>query len=52
MTDEVSGNIVAELSKRGEIGGFRAERIQSVIEGIGNKVEDSLKDSRNMAGKL
>ena len=45
MEDGVSGNIVAELLKRGTFGGFSEERMQSVLEGMWNKVEYSLKDS-------
>ena len=44
MADEVSVNIVAELSKRGIFGGFIEERIQQLLEGIRNKVEYDLKD--------
>ena len=52
MSDEVSENIIAELRKRGTFGGFSEERIQSVLEGMWNKVDYSLKDSRKMAGQL
>ena len=52
MKYEVLGNIIAELRKRGEFGGFSEERMQSVIEGMWNKVDYSLKDSRKMAGQL
>ena len=52
MADEVLGNIIAELRKRGTFGGFSEERIQSVLEGMWNKVDYSLKDSRKMAGQL
>ena len=45
MTDEVQGNIVAELSKRGTFGGFSEERIQQQLEVMWNKVEYTLKDS-------
>ena len=38
MADEVSGNIVAELRKRGIFGGFIEEKMQSVLEGTWNKV--------------
>ena len=34
MKDEVLGNIIAELRKRGTFGGFVAKRIQSVLEVI------------------
>ena len=42
---EKSGNIVAELRKRGTFGGFSEDRMQSLLEGIWNKVEYALKDS-------
>ena len=44
MVDELLGNIVAEFKKRGTFGGFGEERIQSLLEGIWNKVEHNLKD--------
>ena len=46
ISDEVSGNIVAEFRKRGTFGGFSEERIQSVLQGIRDKLEYDLKDSR------
>ena len=46
MAYEVSGNIVAELTKRATFGGFSEERMQLVPEGMWNKVEYALKDSR------
>ena len=52
MSDEVSGNIIAELRKRGKFGGFGEERMQSVIEGICNKVEYALNELRKMTGQL
>ena len=52
MVDEVSGNIVAELSKRGPFGGFSEERMQLVLKIIWNKVEYALKYSRKMSGQL
>ena len=45
MEYEVSGNIVAELSKRGTFGVFNEERMPSILEGMWNKVEYALKDS-------
>ena len=45
MADEVSGNIIVEMSKRETFGGFSEERMQSVLEGIWNKSEYDLKDS-------
>ena len=44
MADEVSGNIIAELSKRGIFGGFSEVRIQSLLEVLWNKVDYALKD--------
>ena len=38
MADELSGNIVAELRKRGTFGGFNEGRIQLVLELMWNKV--------------
>ena len=52
MADEVLGNIVAKLRKRGTFGGFSEERIQSVLEVMWNKVEYYFKYSQKMAGKL
>ena len=34
MSDEVSGDIVADLTKIGTFGGFSQERMQLVLEGI------------------
>ena len=50
--DEVSGNIIAELRKRGTFGGFSEERMQSLLEGMWNKIEYDLKDSQELAGQL
>ena len=50
MVDEVSGNIVADLRKRGIFGSFSEERMQSLLEIIWNKVEYALKDSKKAAG--
>ena len=52
MEDEVLGIIIFELRKILIFGVFNEERMQSVLEGMWNKVEDALKDSRKMAGKL
>ena len=52
MADEVSGNIVAELSKLGNFGGFSEERMQSLLEGLWNKAEHVLNDSQKPVGKL
>ena len=46
MADEVSGNIVAELRKRGTFGGFSEERMQLVLEGMWDKVEYDLNDAQ------
>ena len=48
IADEVSRNIVAELRRRRKFGGFSEERLQSVLEGMWNKVEYALKDSQKM----
>ena len=37
MADELSGNIIGELRKRGTFGSFSEERTQSVLEGMWNK---------------
>ena len=52
MKDEVLGNIVAELRKRGNFGNFSEEMMQSVPKIMWNKVEYALKDSRKMACQL
>ena len=44
MEDEVSGNIVSELRNREKNGSFSEERMQSVLEGMWNKIEYALKD--------
>ena len=46
MADEVSGNIVAELRKRGTFGGFSEERMHLVLEGMWDKVEYDLNDAQ------
>ena len=43
MSDEVSGNIVAQLRKRGIFGGFSEERMQSLLEVMWNNVDYNLK---------
>ena len=50
MVDELSGNIIAELRKRGTFGRFSEERMQLLLEVIWNKVEYSLKDPQKSAG--
>ena len=52
MVDEVLGNIVAELKKIGTFGGFSEKRIQSLLEGMWNKVDYALKDSQKAASQL
>ena len=52
MADEVLGNIVAELRRRGNFGGFREERVQSLLEEMWNEVEYALKGLRKSAGQL
>ena len=42
--DEVLGNFVADLRKRGIVGGFSEERMHSFLEVIWNKLEYALKD--------
>ena len=51
MADELLWGIVAELSKRGKFGGFSEEGMQSLLEGMWNKVEYALKGSRKLAGQ-
>ena len=50
MADEVSGNIVVQLRKRGTFGGFSEERMQSLLETMWNKLEYALRDSQKAAG--
>ena len=50
MTDELSGNIIEQLSRRGKSVGFSGERMRSLLEGIWNKVEYGLRDSLKSAG--
>ena len=52
MKDEVLGNIVAELRKRGTFGNFSEEMMQSVPKIMWNKVEYALNDSQKAAGRL
>ena len=52
MVDEVSGNIIAELRKRGAFGGFSEERMQLLSEGTWNKIEYDLKDLQKLSGQL
>ena len=46
MVDEVSENIVAELSKRGIFGGFSEQKMYQLHEGMLNTVDYDLKDSQ------
>ena len=50
--DELSGNIIAELRKSGTFGGFIEESMQLLLEGMWDKVEYALKDSKKSAGQL
>ena len=52
MVDELSGNIIAELRKSGTFGGFIEESMQLFFEGMWDKVEYALKDSKKSAGQL
>ena len=52
MSDKASGNIFAELRKRGTFRGFSEERMNLMLEVIWNKVEYALKDSRKMEGQV
>ena len=50
--DELSGNVIAELSKTGNFGIFIEDRIQLLLEGMWDKVDYALKDSKKSAGQL
>ena len=50
MVDEVSGDIIKWLIKRGPFGGFSEDRMHLFIGGVWNKVEYDLKDSTKLAG--
>ena len=52
MVDEVSGNIIADLRKKGTFGVFSDQRIQSLREGMWNKIEYDLKDLQKLAVQL
>ena len=52
MEDEVSGNIIAELRKKGTFGSFSGDWMQLFLEGMWNKVECALKDSQKGSGQL
>ena len=52
MMDKVLGGIFVEQRKRGKFGGFSEERMQSLLEGMRNKVEYDLKSSQKAAGQL
>ena len=53
MEDEVSRNIVVELrNRRVTFGGFSEDRIQSLLEGMWNKVDYVLKNSQKLTGQL
>ena len=52
MADEVSGNIVSKLRKRGIFGDFSEEMMQLVLEGMWNKLYYALNYSLKMSGQL
>ena len=52
MADELSGNIIAELRKRGTFDGFSEERIKLLLEGMWNNSEYALKDPQKAACQL
>ena len=52
MVDELSVNIIAELRKRGTVGGFSEERMQLLLEVMLNKLVYALRDSQKSAGQL
>ena len=52
MVDELSGNIIADLRKSRTFGGFIEESMQFLLEGMWDKVEYALKDSKKSAGQL
>ena len=52
IVDELSGNIIAELRKSGTFGGFIEERMHFFLEGMWDKLEYALKDSKKSAGQL
>ena len=50
--DELLGNFISKLSKRGTFGSFSEDRLHLLLEGMCNTVEYSLKDSQKSAGQL
>ena len=52
MVNELSGNIIAELRKSRTFGGFIEESMQLFLEGMWDKVDYALKDSKKPAGQL
>ena len=52
MAYDLSGNIVAELRKRGTFDDFSEEKMQSLLEGMWNNVEYAFKVSQKATGKL
>ena len=52
MEDEVSGNIVVELRKRGTFGCFGEDRMHLLLEVMCNKVYYALKCSSKATGQL
>ena len=52
MADEVLGNIVEELRKRGTVGGFSEDIIQYFLEGMQNTADYDFKDQPKAAVQL
>ena len=52
MEDELLGNTIAELRKSGTFGGFIEESMQLFLEGMWDKVDYALKDSKKSACQL
>ena len=52
MVDELLGNITAELRKSGPFGGFIEESMQLLFEGMWDKIDYALKDSKKLSGRL
>ena len=50
--DELLGNIIAELRKSGTFDSFIEESMQLLLEGMWDKLEYALKDSKKSAGQL
>ena len=52
MVDELSGNIIAELRKSGTFGSFIEESMWLLLEGMWDKVEYALKDSKKISRSI